>query len=242
VDASAARTSLAHVVRLGDVAPSGRLRLDALAAYLQDVADDDAARWNDDGAGTWVLRRLDLDIDWMPAFRDTVHLETWCSGRGGYWAERSTVVDVGGRKVASARGVWVSVDAAGRPRRVPEWFAARFADLAPASAETSRAATRLTHAAPGADAVTIPWTARAVDFDVLDHVNNAVAYAAVEEVLAHEAPGRTVVHAEAEYAGPIVRGERVDLSASARRDGVACWLGVDGEVRTSAVLHLAPGH
>ena len=42
-------------MRLGDVDPSGRLRLDAIARYLQDVASDDAA---DAGLDTgWVARR-----------------------------------------------------------------------------------------------------------------------------------------------------------------------------------------
>ena len=40
---SAGRTFTGErIVRLGDVSPAGRLRLDAVARYLQDIATDDA--------------------------------------------------------------------------------------------------------------------------------------------------------------------------------------------------------
>ena len=50
-------------VHLGDVDAGGRLRLEALARYLQDVATDDAddARLSE-RRGVWVLRSSDLEI------------------------------------------------------------------------------------------------------------------------------------------------------------------------------------
>ena len=39
---SGRRFSVVRKVRLGDVTPKGRLRLDAVARYLQDIATDDS--------------------------------------------------------------------------------------------------------------------------------------------------------------------------------------------------------
>jgi acyl-ACP thioesterase-like protein len=54
-------------IRLADSDPSGRLRLDALARHLQDVATDDV---NDAGVGddglTWVVRRSAFVIEEWP--------------------------------------------------------------------------------------------------------------------------------------------------------------------------------
>jgi len=44
-----------QVVRGTDVAPSGRLRLDALARYLQDAAEDDLADAGWDEPYGWLL-------------------------------------------------------------------------------------------------------------------------------------------------------------------------------------------
>ena len=47
-------------VRLGDVSPAGRLRLDALARYLQDVSNDDTRDAGMSDELTWVVRRVVL--------------------------------------------------------------------------------------------------------------------------------------------------------------------------------------
>jgi hypothetical protein len=49
-------------VRLGDATPNGRLRLDALARYLQDVSNDDTrvSEWSD--PHWWVVRRTVIDV------------------------------------------------------------------------------------------------------------------------------------------------------------------------------------
>src|SRR5215217_7895312 len=43
-----------RLTRLGDVSPGGRLRFDAIARYLQDVANDDAVDAALEGAMAWV--------------------------------------------------------------------------------------------------------------------------------------------------------------------------------------------
>ena len=58
-----------YLVRRSDVTPGGRLRLDALARYLQDVAEDDVA---DSGLAEpydWLVRRCALTIRGWPRMR-----------------------------------------------------------------------------------------------------------------------------------------------------------------------------
>jgi len=82
----------ARTVRSTDVTPAGRLRLDALARYLQQAAEDDLT---DAGAAmpyTWLVRRVALRIRGFPVHRERVTLRTFCSGTGPRWAERTTTV------------------------------------------------------------------------------------------------------------------------------------------------------
>ncbi|MGN6695441.1 MAG: acyl-ACP thioesterase domain-containing protein, partial [Aquihabitans sp.] len=67
-------------VRLGDVAPSGRLRLDAVARYLHDVAADDATPVMGADAITWIVRRTTVQVQQFPVFGEELELTTWGSG------------------------------------------------------------------------------------------------------------------------------------------------------------------
>ena len=49
-------------VRLGDVDARARLRLDAVARYLQDIATDDATDAELDDAFGWVVRRTMIEV------------------------------------------------------------------------------------------------------------------------------------------------------------------------------------
>lgn len=226
-------------VRLGDVTASGRIRLDALARYLQDIAADDV---DDAGiVGAWVVRRMALRFGELPRFRDDVELSTFCSGTGSRWAERRTTVRVAEREGSAdpapieAVAIWVYVDASGRPARLEEWFW----DLYGTAANDRIVSGRLHHRPPPADAVARPWPLRRADLDVLDHVNNAVSWAAVEDALDESGGRRRLSGAEIEYRAPIDAGETPTLHTVSDGDRLACWLTVEDEVRTSAVLTFA---
>src|SRR6266545_271448 len=67
----------------------GRLRLDAVARYLQDVASDDV---DETGWGSpdhlWVIRRIRIDVV-VPFLEDReLELTTWCSGLAAVAAGR----------------------------------------------------------------------------------------------------------------------------------------------------------
>jgi acyl-ACP thioesterase len=78
----------ARRVHLGDVGAQGELRLEALSRFIQDVATDDALDADLRGqlGGTWVLRRLVVEILDPPHFNDDVSIATFCSGIGHAWA------------------------------------------------------------------------------------------------------------------------------------------------------------
>src|SRR5262249_24397770 len=69
-------------VGLADVRPETTMRLHALARFLQDAADEDAATSTVAMPGAWVLRRLTMRIERTPRFRADLALATWCSGVG----------------------------------------------------------------------------------------------------------------------------------------------------------------
>ena len=136
------RVTRVRQVRLSDVTGTGRLRLDALARYLQDIAGDDV---DDAGlGGAWVLRRVALAFGDLPVFRDEVTLTTFCSGTGSRWAERRTTLEVGGGARVEAVALWVFVDPAGRP------VATRRLVLRPLRRRRGRAASQQPAAAPPA--------------------------------------------------------------------------------------------
>jgi acyl-ACP thioesterase len=227
------RFAAERTVRLGDVTPSGRLRLDAVARYLQDVATDDATDAAVDGAGTaWVVRRTGIDVAEPARYLEGLRLTTWCTGAGSRWAERTTSIegDRGARLTATA--IWVHVDlTTGRPARLPESFHRIYGE----SAAGRQASHRLTHPAPPAGGGRRPWPLRRSDLDVLGHVNNAAYWEPVEDELARRPDvRRRGVRAELEYRGGIDAEDAVEVLTADGGDGLRLWLVVGDRVEGSA--------
>src|SRR5262245_65084534 len=128
-------------VRLADADPSGRLRLDACARYLQDIGNDDTTDAGmDDADTTWVVRRAVVDVHVPPRWRERLDLATWCGGLGGRWAERrlSLVGERDGRVEVSTLWVHVAVGTMS-PARLP----ARFLEIYGPSAGERKVSSRL---------------------------------------------------------------------------------------------------
>src|SRR3954470_20600318 len=90
------------------LARSGRVRLDAIARWLQDVALADVVDSGLDGGGVWVLRRLRLVVARFPRFGEALEVRTFCSATAALVAERrSTVCDDGGAAAVEAVATWV---------------------------------------------------------------------------------------------------------------------------------------
>ena len=117
---TSARTfSESRRIRLSEMDSEGRLRLDSIARYLQDVAVDDV---DETGWGApehlWVLRSIRMDV-LTPSLDDReVELTTWCSGSATVAAGRrmSLVGDQGGR--VELDSVWIHLGPDARPARI----------------------------------------------------------------------------------------------------------------------------
>ena len=232
-----------RIVRSTDVVPSGRLRLDALARYLQTAAEDDVSDAGLAEPVVWLVRRCELRISQLPAMGERISVRTFCSGTGPRWAERTTTVArADGQQLVQATAVWAAVGRAdGRP--VP--LSAGFTAIYGASAAGRVASVRLSHRRPGTagysgngaagGAPPRDWPLRVADFDTAGHVNNAVHWAVVEDELA--VTGWLPSLAEVEYQRAIMPGCLPRLVTD-RQDGqTTLWL-LDGQ-RVLASARLA---
>jgi acyl-ACP thioesterase len=208
-------------VRMADVGPERRARLDALARYLGDVAADDAAEATLPVTIGWVLRSTRMYIDRFPVLGEELVLQTFCSATASRWAERTTQVHGSDGARFRAVSIWVAVDTrTGGPAQLDERF---FAVYGP-SAAGRRASARLTLGAPP-DPVTgpvRPWPLRRSDLDAWAHVNNAVAWAAVEDAV-DISPGDSVV-ALIEHPSPIDAKTEPVLVVDRSDDTWCVWL------------------
>ena len=196
-------------VRLSDADATGRLRLDAVARYLQDAAIDDVAETNW-GAPEhlWVLRAVRIDV-LKPFLEDgEVDIVTWGSSFSSLAAGRrwSLAGDAGG--AIEVDSTWIHLGPDARPARI----GGGFEDYAEA-AQGRAASTKLTlpHAADRRDRVA--WPLRTTDVDRMGHVNNAAYWAAIEHRLVGREPDLRRPHrACLDYRHPIDLGERVEVA------------------------------
>ncbi len=215
---------------LADCAPSGRLRLDALARWLQDVAYADVDDAGLTQMAVWVLRRTRIEVKRFPRFGEHLTARTFCSGIGRMWAERRTTVAREGAAESDAEAValWVHLDpATWRPTPLRD---AEFA-IYGATGSDRRVTARLHHPAPDEDAERANWQFRATEADIADHINNTAYWQPLEEeLLAGPEPRR--IDAEIEFRTPSQPGEKLILTSGSRR-----WISSrDGEVHASIVI------
>lgn len=213
---------------LADAAPGGRVRLDALARWLQDVALADV---DDAGVGDralWVVRRVRLRVERFPRFGEPAALRTFASGLGRMWAQRRTTITTRAGGLVEAVALWVHLDPrSGRPIPLTEEEMERYV---PSSAGREVKA-RLRHPRPPDGAEERPWWFRATELDLADHINNAAYWAVVEdELLAGSEP--EAIDVELEFRTPAQPGEHSVVTAGRRR-----WVVADGgEVHASFLL------
>jgi acyl-ACP thioesterase len=220
-----------RIVRSTDVTPSGRLRLDALARYLQNTAEDDVADAGQLGSVVWLVRRCAVSVHAFPEMGDRVTLRTFCSGTGPRWAERTTTLAGESGDLLQATAVWAAVSAVdGTPVAPGEEFTKVYGE----ATQGRRASARLTHPRPDGTRAGRPWPLRAADFDSAGHVNNAVHWAAVEDVLA--ATGWPPAWAEVEYRRAILPGCLPRLVTDGADRQPLMWLLAGDKVLASALL------
>jgi acyl-ACP thioesterase len=221
-------------VGLADRDRYGRVRLDAIARILQDVAIDDV---QETGWGLpshlWFVRRIRIDV--LQPFLDDreIELVTWCSGLAAIAAGRrwSLSGDHGGG--AEVDSVWIHLGPDQKPARI-EGFEIY--------AETSggrHVSTKLGLPDPPADATAVRWPLRATDVDVHGHVNNAIHWQAVEHALARGGIDlQRPLTAELDYLEPLEAGDDVELLQAGV--GSALLVGLRTAATVKAVARVEP--
>ncbi|MGC9220322.1 MAG: acyl-ACP thioesterase domain-containing protein [Solirubrobacteraceae bacterium] len=211
---------------LGDCAPSGRVRLDALARWLQDAAYADLEDSGLYELAVWVLRRTRIQVLRFPTFAQECELHTFCSAVGSMWAERRTTVTLAGQSdpLIEVVALWVHLDP---DLQLPSPVSDQELAVYGASVGGRRVHARLRHPRPPAKLLQAPpatsWTFRHADADMANHVNNAAYWAVLEDdlisgELEHD-NGLVTLDAEVEFRLPAQPGTMHLLT-----DGEHRWL------------------
>ena len=214
---------------LADCAPTGRVRLDALARFVQDIAYADAEDARLSRRAAWVVRRTRMRVDRFPRFGERLQLATFCSGLGRMWAERRTTISGGEVDVVS---LWVHLDPlSGRPTPITEEEIAMWGE----STAGRKVTARLHHPSPEGTEDSVSWRFRATECDLADHVNNAAYLQPLEEELLASGGGGELeaIDVEIEYRSPAQPGVMRVL-----RDGARRWI-VNSEEEIHASLIIA---
>jgi acyl-ACP thioesterase len=219
-----------------DCAPCGRMRLDAIACWLQDLAYADVEDAGLARAAMWVVRRTRIRVNRFPRFGEHFSLTTFCSGLGRMWAERRTDIVTAGRCTADVEAVslWVHLDTEHwRPSLLTEAELSAYGGTAP----QRRVSARLRHPPPRSIQGGEPWIFRATECDIADHVNNASYWQPLEEeLLTGTDPDPDRFDAELEYRAPAQPGVKRVL-----REHDCRWIVGDAD-ELHASIRLARGH
>ncbi len=205
--------STSRKVRLGDVTPKGRLRLDATARYLQDIATDDSLDGNYSEPHSWVVRRTEMWVTAFPKYLDEIALTTWCGALGSHWAERRTQIRCGGVVAIEAAALWVRVDF---KTMKPVALAKDLVELLSSATNGRKISSRLEIGKnlPNLntdDATVKDWPIRFSDMDAVGHLNNAAYWEVLEEYLGANSGKRAPLHATVEHHGAVDPGDKVRI-------------------------------
>jgi acyl-ACP thioesterase len=215
---------------LADCAPTGRIRLDALARFVQDIAYADAADVGLSQTAAWVVRRTRMRVARFPRFGERLKLATFCSGLGRMWAERRTTItgDLAGE--VEVVSLWVHLNPiSGRPTPLSEEEIAMWGE----STAGRKVTARLRHPNPNGTEGGLPWRFRATECDLAAHINNAAYLQPLEEeLLARGGSELESIDVEIEYRSPAQPGEKRVL-----RDGARRWIvSADGDIHASLIV------
>ncbi len=174
-------------VRHHEAGIDGTLRLAPLFDMFQDAAAEHAQllgcgmEFLKEQAKVWVLSRIALEINRMPAVGETVTVETYPSGVERLFAIRQfTVTDEKGAVLARATSCWLLLDAVGfRPLRIRETLGR---DLPLNEDKPRHFPVPAKVPAPSGNVVENSYTVRHSQIDVNRHLNNAFFASFVQDM------------------------------------------------------------
>ena len=180
-----------------------------------------------------------IHVERFPSYLEMLSLQTWCGGLGPRWAERrySVIGREGSVGAIEAATLWVHIDMATmKPIPVPTDFSDQFAQATKGRKISARLHLPSSPSRePDRRGI---WPLRAVDFDVLGHVNNSVYWAMVEEELARFDFSPASVRVTLEHHDAIEPGAAVVVSVCHEaQTGFDMWVTV-GEQRLAGVVRV----
>lgn len=230
---SGRRFSTTRKVRLGDVTPKGRLRLDSVARYLQDIATDDSLDGGYDEPHSWVVRRTQMWVTSFPKYLDQIELTTWCGALGSHWAERRTQIKCAGAVAIECAALWVRVDF---KTMKPVALSKELIELLQSATGGRKISSRLEIGKNLPDLASHnptvqSWPIRFSDMDAVGHLNNAAYWEVLEEYLGANSGQRAPLRATLEHHGAIDPGDEVRI-VTQKLDGrvVLRHVLADGEI------------
>ena len=248
-DLRAERFEATYRIRAADSGADSRVRLDAMARYLQDIAADmiEASDFHRTDP-FWILRRVIIDVHRPIVAPGDVRVSRWCNATSTRWITMRQTIEGVPEPAPDGR-------AAGEPGLVEtesfcikvnlEGGMSRISDEALASLNATVDETRLRWRAMNsaevpADASTTGFAARASDIDMFGHVNNAIYWQIVEtEIGDHrdliDAPHRAVV----EYLRAIPPATDVAVRIHRDADRLGFWVMLDDDT-VAATISIAP--
>ena len=195
-------------VRLIEIDAHATLAVGALCDYLQEAAGNHAGAFGVSVASlrerhfTWVLSRLRLRIDRLPAVGERLEVRTWPTGVDRLFALRDLeVLDAEGSRIAAAVSAWLILDiSARRPVRLQSVFDP------PGIGEASRALDADIEKLPVLESFDRETSVivRLSDLDTNTHANNARIAEWVVEGVGREA-----------WESSLIRGLDIDFMAEA---------------------------
>lgn len=207
-----------------EVGPSGEARIDSLANYLQETADQHAENLEVGeqallkAGKSWVLTRLFLRFDAFPRMGERITVQTWPSGLDRLAAQRDfRVTGEGGRELGVATSAWVIFNLAERSMDpMPASMEKLYLEGRPGRALefTTRLVKRLKRHEHEKE-----FRVRESDLDILGHANN-VRYPAwsVESIPREMREGCRLVELDIQFRNEARVDDRV-LGRCAEGDG-----------------------
>lgn len=229
-------------VRTGDVDQDMRVRLDAVARYLQDVANDniEATSFGDTDP-FWIVRRTIIDVIEPLTWPAAVTAQRWCGALSTRWTNmrvRLTADHETNRfnprprppGLIETEAFWINVNEKGMPSRLSDEAFSMLSSMT----DEHRLRWRSMNPEKAPDPAEIDFpdrehVLRITDFDPFKHLNNAAYLEAIEDELVEhpdlvDGPHRVVI----EYLRPIVPGTRLILRRVREGDRLTVWLMIPG--------------
>jgi acyl-ACP thioesterase len=243
-------------VRTGDIDQEMRVRLDGVARYLQDVANDNIAIT--DFADTdpfWIIRRTVIDVIEPLTWPSDFEVERWCGALSTRWTDMRVSIrgtsqtnrfnpDPRPNGHIETNAFWINMTESGMPARISD--TAMTTLTAMTDEHRLRWKAMNPGVAPEASEVALPdreHVLRITDFDPFRHLNNAAYFEAVEDELVDhpdllDGPHRAVI----EYLRPVTPGTPITVRRTRDGDCLLMWLLIpadDGSLVTAAAVSVA---